>query len=276
MPANEKPDGAPRLNRRRLLQVGGAAGLSVLVGKVVSERDRPSSTPNPPATSPTGAGGTSRTARTVSGDGSPAAWSNPATWDGQVPGRTDVAVITGPVRLDVDVQVAGVTIEGAGQLIFEPAVARTLESTGNVVVLGRLDIQPESADVTHRLVFRDVDETGFKGGGSDVLEPDVGLWVMGEGALDTAGSPKLAWARAAGAIGQGATTIELQVDPTGWRVGDEIAITPTGSPEDESHWEAYDVLTVAALQGRSLTLAGPTSVEHPAVTVDDGVVSTPE
>ena len=43
--------------------------------------------------------------------------------------------------------------------------------------------------VTHTLRFVGIDERDFVGGGMDVLESDVGLWVMGSGRLDIRGEP---------------------------------------------------------------------------------------
>ena len=52
-----------------------------------------------------------------------ARWSDPATWGGQVPGPSDVAVIDRDVLLDVDATVAGVQIAGGASLQYDPAPA---------------------------------------------------------------------------------------------------------------------------------------------------------
>jgi hypothetical protein len=71
-----------------------------------------------------------------------------------------------------------------------------------------------------------------------VLGSDVGLWVMGNGVLDIAGTPKLAWTRSAKAVAKGATTISLAQAPAGWQVGDEVALTPTLPPTAKLHYDA--------------------------------------
>lgn len=97
--------------------------------------------------------------------GSAGHWSDPAIWGAAgVPGPNDVASITGSVVLDVDAQVAGVDIQPGGQLRFDDAASRTLESTGNVEVYGRLIMRPASAAQTHTLRFLNVDEAATSAG----------------------------------------------------------------------------------------------------------------
>lgn len=203
-------------------------------------------------------------------------WSDPATWGGSVPSEGDIAIVAAPVVLDVDVRVAGVVIQPEGQLTFLPRRDVRLETTGNVVVSGRLSMRPEDSRADHRIVFVGVDEASFVGGGMDVLQSDVGLWVIDAGVLDLAGSRKLAWTRTANEIRAGATTIRLREDPTGWRAGDELVLTPTLSPTRPDHHLAYDSVTVKAIDGRTVKLSAPTRFAHPRVTVGRGHVLTAE
>jgi hypothetical protein len=195
-----------------------------------------------------------------------------------VPGKRDVAVISKKVLLNIDARVRGVVIKRGGALIFHPDRSVTLRSRGNVVVRGRLTIRPSRPAVVHRLQFPAVDERRFVGGGMKVLATDVGLWVIGQGIVDIAGSPKLAWTRATGTVASGSTSLTLQDDPAGWQVGDEVVLTPTLSPSNSTHDVAYDVSTVASIDrpGRRITLSSPTSFEHPAIDVKPGVAHTPE
>jgi hypothetical protein len=79
---------------------------------------------------------------------------------------------------------------------FEVPAGETWEIEGevttdaNVVVHGTLRMRAGS-----NLTFVDVDETAFEGGGMDVLDTDVGLWVMGSGRLDVQGTPVQGWNR---------------------------------------------------------------------------------
>lgn len=206
----------------------------------------------------------------------PARWSDRKTWGGKLPGPNQVAVISKPVLLDVNAKIGGVVIKPNGRLIFDPSKRITLRSAGNVEVRGRLVMRPSSPGKTHRLVFVDVDESRFVGGGMKVLPTDVGLWVVGRGVLDLVGAKKRAWTRAATSIATGAKTIRLKDDPAGWRVGDELAITPTVSPANEDHHVAYDYATVTAIHGRRVTLSKRTTFAHPTIAVGGGKTVSPE
>lgn len=100
---------------------------------------------------------------------------------------------------------------------FDPDRSTTVEVAANVIVEGTLSMRPSSPDVTHVLRFVDVDESAYRGGGMEVLDTDVGLWVIGAGVLDLQGTPRASWARTGS-------------DPS-WLPGDELVITPT-EPED--------------------------------------------
>src|SRR5690606_14088009 len=133
-----------------------------------------------------------------------ALWSDPATWGGTVPGEADVVVIDKPITLDVDARVAGVRIGTGGELTFDPAQSRTLESTGNVEVSGVLRARPDRADVVHRLGFLGIDESLFVGDHTMApYETDVGVWVLAGGVLDLQGTRKRAWAHLAGSADAG-------------------------------------------------------------------------
>ena len=262
-----------RLSRRGFLVRAWAAGLAASMGRVLAGciSARPASIPStsaPPAHPP----GATRTAATPGAPAGPggAPWSQASTWDGgRVPGPEDVAVVRRPVLLDTDARVAGVVIERGGQLLFDPRASRTLTSTGNVVVQGRLVMRPATAAVTHRLAFAGVDERRFTGGGMDPVEEDTGLWVVGSGQLDLAGTARRAWTRAAGALSAGATSITLAEPPSGWQPGDELVVTPTlpplrGEGTGQASATAYDTVTVAAVQGYTVRLASPLQADHPA------------
>lgn len=200
-------------------------------------------------------------------------WSDPRTWGGRVPDKDDLVVVSRRIILDVNARVRGVRITRKGALIFHPGRSVTLRTTGNVVVYGRLRFRPARPSIVHRLVFPEIDERRFIGGGMDVMPSDVGLWVAGAGVLDIAGSAKRAWTRAIGGVPAGATSITLQDEPTGWRTGDEVVITPTLSPANSNHDVAYDIGIVTAVDRltRRITLRSPTTFEHPDVEIEPGV-----
>lgn len=203
-------------------------------------------------------------------------WSDPATWGGKVPGRTDVARVTGAVILDVDAHVAGVVIEPGAALVFDPNASRTLSSDGNVVVRGDLRMKPANRALSHRLVFPSVNEAAFVGGGMDVMASDTGLWVMGIGRLMLVGAARLPWARTAASVPVGATYVDLAADPSGWQVGDELAITPTLPPTHAQFSTAYDIVRITAISDRRVTLSRPLTYAHPSRSVGRGTSMMPE
>jgi hypothetical protein len=198
------------------------------------------------------------------GSTDPARWSDPATWGGLVPGPGHVAIVSGQVLVDADTEVAGVHVNPGGSLLFPSKASRTIRSRGNVVVRGNLVMKPSRPGVVHRLVFVGVKEAHFKGGGMDPLKSDVGLWVMGRGRLKAAGSPKLPWTRATGALRAGARTIHLRANPAGWRVGDELVITPTLPPRAGGAFRAPDTARIRHISGRTVTLSRRLAHAHPA------------
>ena len=193
-------------------------------------------------------------------------WSDAATWNGRVPSEDQVAVISRSVVLDRDVSIAGLIVQPGGELVFDPHQSRTLETTANIVVEGGLAMQPASPRTTHRIVFRGVNEGAFVGGGMEVLDSDVGLWVMERGKLRLRGSQRRAWTRASGAIPSGTQEITLVEDPVGWREGDELAITPTLPPSGSSD-RAYDYAGIRSISGRSVRLSTGVHFDHPSVSV---------
>ena len=93
------------------------------------------------------------------------------------------------------------------------------------------------------------------------------------------GASKLAWAPLTGDVAAGATTVTLSVDPQGWQVGDELLLPDTRQPilnlnrpiaEAQPRREAK--VTIAAIDGRTITLSKPTDFEHRAQREPDGTV----
>jgi Bacterial Ig domain len=261
--------------RRARLTVVAVALLVVLVvlGWFVVRPDEPS------VTTSAGSGATGATSGTTarrdpgpsravtsvrSGD-----WTDPAVWKGRrAPDANDTATIAAghTVTYDATGNVAGVKVDKDAVLSFAPARPATLVSTGNVVVEGRLAMKPARPDVQHLLRFEGIDEGRFKGGGLDPIPSDVGLWVMGDGVLDTEGADKTDWTRVKGAVAAGASSITLGDTPTGWRAGDDLSIAPTEPPSaGEVSWNGFDEGTIADVSGATVELSRATRRPHPAV-----------
>lgn len=204
-------------------------------------------------------------------------WSDASAWTDGVPASGSPVSITRPVLLDVDVEVASLVVEVGAALYFDPSSSRTLTSRGNVEVRGLLQMRPAHAGVDHLVRFIGIDEKRFVGGGMEVIATDVGLWASGTGKLDFAGTARTAWVRASESVPAGTRTITLASAPTGWQVGDDVVVTPTGAPDGRTvHFDAYDTATISAISGRTLTLASATRFAHPVVQVAPDVRLGPE
>jgi len=196
-------------------------------------------------------------------------WSDPGTWGGKLPLASDTPLIQSGHTVVYDLPttaVAGVNIDSGATLQFDSNNSTTLQSSGNVVVQGTLQMRPASASVIQTLQFINIVETNFVGGGMDVLPTDVGLWAMGSGVLDLVGSQKTAFVNAAGNIAAGATTISLNSTPVGWQAGDEISIAPTESPTvGDAYLNGFDERTIKSISGTSITLNSGTLRNHPQI-----------
>lgn len=195
-------------------------------------------------------------------------WTDPTVWKGGRTPTKDTKVVISPNTLVVFsgvTTVAGITVAPSSALAFDPKKSGSLNSSANVVVNGVLSIRPSSAAVNHSLTFIGVDNNKFVGGGMDVMESDVGLWVMGSGRLDAQGTPKTAWTNAASGIGKGVTRVTTKGAVTGWNSGDELVITPTNSTANPSYYEEFDDVGVRAASGNAITTARPTQFAHPVV-----------
>ncbi len=231
--------GSPILSRRSVLKFAGATSVALIAGSCVEDHSAPASA------------GTGR------GD--------PVALGPEPPDPNDIVAITEEVVLRTDLRVAGVVVEPTGHLIFDPNTSVTLESSGNIVVRGRLTVRADDPAVNHRIAFPQVSEEAFVGGGLYVLDSDVGLWVVDDGSMDLAGAARLPWTLAVGDVRAGDDAIEVRDDPAGWQVGDEIVLTPTTPPTTEGHAEAFDVRTIASIDGRTIGLADPVTHDHPAI-----------
>lgn len=213
------------------------------------------------------------------GDGVPRGerrWSDAEAWGGSVPAPGSRVTVRDAVLLDTDAEVAELVIEGGGALRFPPSRSVTLTSRGNVVLHGTLTLAPDRPDAVHRLLFEGVDERRFRGTSMEPSAADAGLWVRSTGRLVLEGTPKSAWARAAGPLAKGATAVRLAARPDGWRAGDEVVIVPTAAPDTEGSSLGYDLRTVAAVDGATVRLSQPLTHAHPAVKTGGGVVATAE
>lgn len=107
----------------------------------------------------------------------------------------------------------GFRVPAGSTLTFDPNVSTTITVSANVVVEGTLRMKPANKNIEHKLLFTNVDEDAFVGGGTVPLSTDVGLWVTDAGKLDLVGTEKVGWNRTGW--------------DDSWDAGDEVRIAPT-------------------------------------------------
>ena len=153
-------------------------------------------------------------------------WSDASRWPARrVPGRSDHVVVEDHVVLDGDAEVASLMITNTGTVELAPRSTVTLLSHGNVVVRGRFVARPASAQQLHTLRFPSVREASFVGGHAhDAVASDVGLWVLGAGALELVGTARAGWNRTG-------------TDPS-WLPGDDVRVAPN-APRDFTNFRAF-------------------------------------
>jgi hypothetical protein len=185
-------------------------------------------------------------------------WSDPATWGGRVPGVNDAPVIAAgnTVIVDREVTIAGMQV--AGKLIVDPTKAVVINSSKNILVTGQWQMRPAKASIIQTLRFTGIDENNFVGGGMEMLNSDIGLWVMGSGQLQLQGQTKTAWTNATASIAAGAMSISVK-NASGWQVGDELIITPTVADARNA-----DVRTITGIKGNTISLDAATTA-HPII-----------
>jgi hypothetical protein len=135
---------------------------------------------------------------------------------------------------------------------------------------------PIDCSVDHLLQFDGIDEDRFIGGGMDVVDSDVGLWVRGSGRLVLDGCPRTPWVRADGDLLRGVTTLRLRQTPSEWHPGDELVIMPTASTTSGEHYDQFDTVTVVSVSGNQVTVTPALSFDHPAHDVGRGTVVSAE
>ena len=169
-----------------------------------------------------------------------------------------------------------------GQLCeFDPAVSSTLRVTaGSILVEGTLRMRPASPDVNHRIVFENVIEQGFKGGGlgptgpSDpILTTDPGLWAVRNGVLDIVGSEKTGWTREPETAKGWTGKCELRITPTAagdmdsraWKLGDAVPRAYDAVPKAEVFNVTRNVNIGGTPTGRShvfINTNGPQTIKY--------------
>lgn len=184
------------------------------------------------------------------------AWSDPATWGGQVPRIGDKVVIPKGKILVLDVATAGLrglTIEGT--LSTSPNKNVAITSDFIIVKGGKLQIGTAAAPHLGRATITLTGNTTWNLPETFAMGSKV-LGVVG-GSLEIFGAPvNKNWTKLAADAKPGTTTIKMAEAP-GWRVGDQIILATSTRKMGE-----YDLATVSAINGADITLKAPLKFKH--------------
>jgi len=160
-------------------------------------------------------------------------------------------------------------IEVAGTLKVSRAHDTTLKFTHLVILPGgKLDAgtQADPIPCNRKVTFivRDVPIDTAR----DPYQWGNGLVNFGH--QSRVGCSKAAWVESAASVASGSSTVTLAGAPSGWQVGDELLIPDTASPAPAPRREAR--VTIAAIDGASITLSKPLDFAHDAITDPNGAV----
>jgi hypothetical protein len=186
--------------------------------------------------------------------GSPALWSDPATWPTRAAPVAGEKVVIGKdkhVVLDVSPPpLGGLSIDG--KLSF--ADDADLELTTEWIMLhGELEIGTETKPHTRKATITFTDNVK----GEDVMAGmgDRGIMISG-GTLNLHGNTTHTWTKLAKTAKAGATTIQV-LDASGWRAGDEIVLASTDFDPRQAERR-----TIKAIRGNTITLDQPLAYMH--------------
>ncbi len=200
----------------------------------------------------TAAGGVVVAGEQTAAAGPMAAWSDPATWHGDIPSDGDVVTIPRGMRVLMDVSpppLGGLDV--AGELVFD---RRDLSLTTEwIVVSGTLEIGTPTRPFMDRAEITLTDAHP----GEDV--EGMGDRVIGQvgGRIDIHGAPTVAtWTRLAANADAGADVLwlEREVD---WRPGQQVVVASTDFDASQT-----EIATIAAVNGRGITLEQPLRYLH--------------
>jgi len=195
-------------------------------------------------------------------------WTDPKVWvGGKVPtAGSNITVNTGHIlTLDTTTEVSGLQINKRGTLQFLTTKSLTLYSTENINVFGKLIMSPISIAIIHTIVFKNVDESKFVGGGMDIMATDVGLWVRDSGTVSLTGKDKTPYLNLKDSALKGTTKIILNKVPSNWKAGDIVSITPTEKISQPNFYNGFDTRKIVAITTNTITLDSPLVYNHPRV-----------
>ncbi|NJR44071.1 hypothetical protein HC761_01010 [bacterium] len=184
-------------------------------------------------------------------------WSNPATWNGNVPAAGAQVLIPAGKRVVLDVVTPilnTLTIEGqllASQNVDIGISANFIEVRGTAA---RLQIGCEAQRYTRSANLRFVGTNrllSITGMGNKALV------AHGGGTLSLFGEQRGAWTKLAQNASVGASSINLLSIPSGWRTGDQLIIAPSSIDAEE-----FDLVQITAINGQQVSFTPALRYAH--------------
>ncbi len=183
--------------------------------------------------------------------GTTEAWSNPATWDGVLPGTGERVIVPHgkSVLLDTDIDVEGLVIHGS--LI---CADRDINIRARwIMVHGLLQCGSASAPFLNRL------DIELYGNNKNENVGNMGTKVLGAmagGVISLHGEERTSWLMLDGTIEAGEDQLTVE-SSTGWRVGDIILVTST---DDNMHHA--EVRLITWINGKQIGVNEPFDHRH--------------
>nr|WP_299382873.1 T9SS type A sorting domain-containing protein [Allomuricauda sp.] len=193
-------------------------------------------------------------------------WSASSTWGGILPADDDRVLIPDGITVTVDGLIAeefkSVRIAQGGKLQYATNVNTELRTEYLVSEMGgSFEIGTAAnkvdASVTAKLVFAE------RGGTTQTFDPQrfaPGAVLMGPVRMH--GADKTNWLafNNANQPDVGATQLVLNSTPSGWRVGDKLALAGT----DINSFTSDEVVEISGISGNVITLQNPLALDHKA------------
>lgn len=195
---------------------------------------------------------------------------------------TDVTITAGmEIEISSNVTCRKLTINApGGKLKFKTDTSAELSAYHNIVVFGELIMIPVSFAVNHTITFEGISNAATVGGGEDVMDSDIGLWVRPDGVLTIDGPYRKAWTRLAASEAAGQTVLTMEAAPTGWQIGDTIVVCPTDpitvNTKNQEWWQRFDERTISNVSGNDVTITAGLTYAHNTVDIGGGITMYPE
>ncbi|WP_299551736.1 G8 domain-containing protein [Seonamhaeicola sp.] len=193
-------------------------------------------------------------------------WNDPATWGGSLPGNDARVLIPSGITITVNSMISeemkSIRIANGAKLQYATSVNTELRTEYLVSEMGgAFEIGTASnkiaPNVKARLVFAE------RGGTTQAEDPErfaPGAVLMGPVRMH--GAEKTNWLafNNANQPSQGATSLVLNSAPSGWQVGDKLALAGT----DINSFTSDEVVEITGISGNVINIKSPLQLDHKA------------